>query len=193
MSAQWTDELDRHRFNRAGAWLLLFVGIAGAALGSWYMRDQVMHAFQSDAAPFKTSEEIEQDRVATLKDKDTDADGISDYDESFVFKTSPYLDDSDSDGLGDKQELASGKNPNCPEGRDCGVLVAGTGSATTTAGSDVEAQYIEQLLNPTPEQVRQFLRDAGVKEEEIQGIDDATLMQMYKASLLEAQAKQAGE
>jgi hypothetical protein len=191
MSAQWTDELDRHRFNRAGAWLLLFVGITGAAIGSWYMRDQVLHAFQNDVGEFKTSEEVEQERIAGLKDKDTDTDGISDYDETYVFKTSPYLEDSDSDGLADKQELSTGKNPNCPEGKDCGVLITGTGSATTTAGSDVEAQFIEQLLNPTADQVRQFLRDAGVKEEEIQGIDDATLMQMYKASLLEAQANQA--
>ena len=38
-----------------------------------------------------------------LKNKDTDKDGLSDYDELNFYKTSPYLEDSDSDGFSDKE------------------------------------------------------------------------------------------
>jgi hypothetical protein len=58
------------------------------------------------------------DAVA-LKTKDTDKDGISDYDEINNYKTSPFLEDTDSDGKTDSEELKSGTDPNCPEGREC--------------------------------------------------------------------------
>jgi hypothetical protein len=54
------------------------------------------------------------------KDKDTDTDGLSDWEEKNVHNTSPYLEDTDGDGLSDKKEVEKGGNPNCPEGRKCG-------------------------------------------------------------------------
>ncbi len=64
-------------------------------------------------------QEEEQDSEEALRSKDTDADGLSDWDELYFYKTSPYLDDSDSDGFTDKEELDSGNDPNCPIGREC--------------------------------------------------------------------------
>ena len=76
-----------------------------------------------------TSEEESQAATdAALKTKDTDADGLSDYDELNNYKTSPYLADSDSDGYTDGDEIAKGYDPNCPQGRTC----AGTGLDTNT-------------------------------------------------------------
>lgn len=57
-----------------------------------------------------------------LKTKDTDYDKINDWDELNIYHTSPYLDDSDSDGLLDGAEIAAGKDPNCPEGRTCNAV-----------------------------------------------------------------------
>lgn len=53
------------------------------------------------------------------KRRDTDGDGISDYEEEKLFGTSPYLRDTDGDGSPDNAELAYGQNPNCAAGRPC--------------------------------------------------------------------------
>lgn len=54
-----------------------------------------------------------------LKAQDTDQDGLTDYDETYLYQTSPYLEDTDSDGVWDKEEIDGGQDPNCPIGRDC--------------------------------------------------------------------------
>lgn len=56
---------------------------------------------------------------AEAKRRDTDGDGISDWDEERMFGTSPYLRDTDGDALADNVEIASGGNPNCPSSKVC--------------------------------------------------------------------------
>ena len=43
--------------------------------------------------------------------RDSDGDGISDYDEVFVYDADPWLPDSDGDGLTDAEEIAAGTDP----------------------------------------------------------------------------------
>lgn len=51
---------------------------------------------------------------------DTDGDGISDYDEIFIYGTSPYLEDTDGDDISDYDEIfIHSTDPNCPEGQNC--------------------------------------------------------------------------
>lgn len=57
--------------------------------------------------------------IIAWQNKDTDTDGLSDYDEFYVYNTSPYLQDTDTDGLADKIELSSGSDPLCASGQDC--------------------------------------------------------------------------
>lgn len=54
-----------------------------------------------------------------LRNKDTDGDGLSDWEELNVHDTSPYLEDTDGDGIMDGEEVERGSDPNCPQGRDC--------------------------------------------------------------------------
>lgn len=54
-----------------------------------------------------------------LKKKDSDLDGLDDYSEIYIYGTNPYMEDTDSDGTWDKQEIISGTNPNCAEGQVC--------------------------------------------------------------------------
>ena len=58
-----------------------------------------------------------------MKTKDTDADGLNDWDEIYVYKTSPYIADSDSDGYLDGYEIQAKTDPNCPHGQDCGAAI----------------------------------------------------------------------
>lgn len=43
--------------------------------------------------------------------RDTDKDGLSDYDEVYVYFTNPCVKDTDGDGLNDGTEIMNGLNP----------------------------------------------------------------------------------
>jgi hypothetical protein len=196
------DELnEQEQFSelRAGAWLILFIGLAGLGLGIYHLRSGITDAFVVEGPRFKTSDELEAERVEGMKTKDTDNDGLNDYEESFVFKTSPYLEDSDSDGDNDRVELAAGQNPNCPKGTDCGIPGAGGSLKPVPKPSElfgpgvsdetpIDQAALEQLLNPDADQIRKILIEAGASEADLAGIDDATLIELYQQSLAEAQA-----
>jgi len=193
MTDHSSDEL-QPREHRAGAWVLLIVGAAALVLGLYQWRHGIVEAFNTGPSDFKTEDQVEQERLDELKTKDTDGDGITDFDESYVFKTSPYLDDSDSDGISDKTELENGQDPNCPEGKDCGPLIEGVAPLTpdpfTTPVLEIDAvetEIIDAMLDPTPEQIRQLLIEAGVSPEELAQFDDETLRILYQESLQEAQ------
>lgn len=83
---------------------------------------------------------------AALRNKDTDTDGLNDWDELNLYKTSPYLADSDSDTFGDKQEVDSGNDPNCPQGQTCAAESSDQSEATP---SDFSNPGFENFLNPT--------------------------------------------
>lgn len=184
------------REHRAGAWVLLVVGLAALGLGMYQWRGGIVKAFDRGPSKFKSLEQLEQEKLDELKTKDTDGDGLSDFDEIHVFGTSPYLADSDSDGISDKEELERGTDPNCPEDRECGPL--GTDPFSNLgeteprpAVGELEApdlQIIEALLNPSAAQIRQMLLETGVDPEELRLIDDATLLDLYRESLKEAQS-----
>lgn len=91
-----------------------------------------------------------------LKNKDTDADGLNDYDELNLYKTSPYLADSDSDGDKDGDEVKKGADPNCPQGRTCfnaSLGENGAASGTPVLSTDIlnnlsnQSQALNNLLN----------------------------------------------
>jgi hypothetical protein len=52
-----------------------------------------------------------KERVETDTSKDTDSDGISDYDETMIYHTNPKKADTDSDGVEDGKEVLMGTDP----------------------------------------------------------------------------------
>lgn len=105
-----------------------------------------------------------------LRQRDTDEDTISDYDELFALHTSPYLKDSDSDGASDSAELDANQDPNCPKGKSC------TGFNFTTSATDEQGQL-------TPQFLRQALLTSGVPQTTIDQLNDNDLLNVYQQAI----------
>jgi hypothetical protein len=90
--------------------------------------------------------------IEALKSKDTDGDGLSDYDEIYIYHTSPYIKDSDSDGIPDGVEVKNGTDPNCPQGQDCGTPAPINANAPASDAADTnqgssDAATLNGLMN----------------------------------------------
>lgn len=168
--------------------------------------------FAYKGEPEKTNNTPEEDAnsEAVLKTKDTDQDGLNDFDELAVYKTSPYLEDSDSDGLADGEEVKKGTDPNCPAGRNCATLgILENASSTPVLQTDKtdSADDLNNILNrlngqttnneaqvPADVQnllggqadaasLRQALLDAGMDKRILDAMTDKQLLDSYQETL----------
>lgn len=153
-------------------------------------------AWRQSAANGSVSEVLsEAEQLAALKQKDTDKDGLSDYDELYVYQTSPYLPDTDSDGISDKTEIEQGTDPNCPKGKDCAGGLTSPAAQKETATSTGEQPFaptaqmpsVDQLLlqslfgsNPDPKVLREFLAKQGMDKKTLEAFSDEELVQTMK-------------
>jgi hypothetical protein len=137
--------------------------------------------------------------VAKQKTQDTDGDGLSDYDELNVYSTSPYIEDSDSDGISDGVEVKNGTNPNCPQGTDCNIktsVATSTETAAVTSGASTATSSTNTLNNLLltgqidAANLRKILLDSGATSKaDLDKITDAELLQAYKAQLASSSQK----
>jgi hypothetical protein len=110
---------------RLSAAVLSICGVLALGLAFNQLHAQVWSPFMvpkavlERARAFLAQQQDDTQQTEALKTKDTDHDGLSDYDELYVYQTSPYLADSDSDGIPDAIEIAQGMDPNCPRGKTC--------------------------------------------------------------------------
>jgi len=161
--------------------LILVVGLAAIVFGAIGI-GQVLKSPFSNSQQTNISLDINAFALSNttvdtsnLRSKDTDSDGLNDYDELYVYRTSPYLADSDSDSTSDKDEVSAGKDPNCPEGQNCFRPSVNTNTGTTVAPTDTV----------TLDQLREALRNAGAPENIIQGLSDAELLEVYNDIVVE--------
>ena len=164
------------------------------------MRSHINRPFDYGLSSGSGAKEL--DYIEALSKSDIDQDGISDYDEIYVYQTSPYLEDSDSDGLSDKQEITQGSDPNCPQGQDCNsaeVLIdttktiddtdnSGTADQTPSAGLDsnsLDQTILQQALSGTIDAatLRQLLIESGADASLLNEISDEDLMKGYQETL----------
>mgnify|MGYP002725828836 CR=1 FL=1 len=201
--------------------LLLFLGIGGIILGFRSFGSNLSRPFDLQIAEyagevFLTSSEQSDLEKEEQKTKDTDEDGLSDYDELYVFKTSPYLSDTDSDGFDDYTEVYSNNDPTCPIGTDCESVAAsleGAGSGTTAeeiletfspttgsedlsvyeelVGSDIssEQDVVQYFESMSLEETRELLLEAGLSQEQLDQISDEMLQELFNTALVEASAE----
>ena len=116
---------------------------------------------------------------------DTDVDGLSDWDELNTYGTSPYLADSDSDGVVDSEEIKNNTDPNCPVGKVCGTSLTPPGATAATAPEAVAEQPATAPAdeNLTPDEIRAVLKQGGVTDEQLQGATDADLQQLFEEAI----------
>lgn len=215
MPKSFSSDRQRHELSseqKVGFLLLMILGVGGLVLGFRSMRSSLYRPFEEQVMEyagqdFLTSSEAEEKQKEEQKSIDTDGDTLSDYDELYVFKTSPYLPDTDSDGYSDEVEVFSSNDPNCPMGSDCtaiSVEVAGDDEVDTAQmleGVGVDGEQVESLqtqeeimayfMSMTPDQIREMLLEAGVTQEEIDALSDEEIQSLFDASLTEALASGA--
>ena len=179
---------------------LSILGLAVMVLGVWQLVNKIN-------SPFRLSEaELAAEGMmrANIVDQsvDTDGDGLTDYEEIFIYGTSPYLEDTDGDGISDKDEIERGTNPNCPEGQDCFSLNNFTAQPETPQGSGVSEEILpglgdigltEEITEEDMRQalagemdvatLRQLLLESGADKEVLDQISDEDLLQSYQEVL----------
>lgn len=197
------------------------LGACGGAvlvLSVVFVRSNLLSPFLVPTAKLENAREAMKAIVASdqtreaerQRAKDTDRDGMNDYAELNTYKTSPYLSDTDSDGIPDAIEIAQGTNPNCPTGQTCGAIANADlqpgYSVSSSYGSLLEATQVrratdvgmpsgsgtsqEQFILTAPDpstinaaQAKDLLVKSGlVVPDQLSGLNDAGIMQVYRAT-----------
>lgn len=136
---------------------------------------------QSSIDQTGTGANIEENRDEQLKIQDTDGDGLNDYSELNIYLTSPYLEDSDSDGFSDREESISGNDPNCPVGQECQTAMDNqAGETASSTGNSSNIETLNNMLN----QLNQGTGSTAVNQtENTNTVESAFVSQLDAASL----------
>ncbi|RJO59718.1 hypothetical protein C4546_00625 [Candidatus Parcubacteria bacterium] len=181
-------EKPENQYSKRVLWFVFCIGLSALVLGGIQLKRNLRQPFNLLATRNQAganSNQPQDQTLLTLQAKDTDKDGVSDYDELYRYGTSPYIADSDSDGASDKDEINKGSDPNCPEGKNCGVI-SGNSNVNTDLNTNTQTQSSGQV---TISQLRQALLAAGVSQTDLDAIDDATLLRQYQQLVAEEQAQ----
>ena len=196
--------------------LFTLIGASALVLGVMNTGQSIFNPLKADqSATQRFSEAVNggnaKAAIEALKTKDTDGDGLSDYDEIYIYHTSPYIKDSDSDGIPDGTEVKNGTDPNCPQGQDCGTPAPVNASDGASGQGPSDAATLNDMMNaytsgadggtnapalapdtntgtiPTADvtdaaQIRALLKAQGLTDDVLNSLDDQTLVQMYNES-----------
>lgn len=127
---------------KTGFVFLLIFSVLIVAVGFLQMRNTIYNPFAVQTVQeTRDIRSLVDNETLRLQSTDTDGDGLFDYDELTFYETSPYLPDTDSDGIRDNVEIDQGTDPLCPKGTECetqDAAVAAGDAGTTLIGTDVQ-------------------------------------------------------
>ncbi len=160
--------------------VLSFAQLRTQILSPFFVQRRVLDRSQA----FFAKQEEESQKIELLKKKDTDGDGLSDYDELYIYRSSPYLADTDGDAIPDGEEVARGIDPNCPEGKTCSdpqTLIGTTSSTLTGPGISTPSVTTPSTASMTAAPaIRAFLLNQGIlTQAQLDQFPDALLVQIY--------------
>ena len=165
--------------------LLFSAAIIG--FGLWRISSEINHPFDFLDKVFqrnrdKVSDQLkqEQQKLLALQAQDTDHDGLSDFEESYIYHTSPYLADTNGDGIADSESIRGNIDPNCPAGQICGSLSDSDAADSAVGETDITASSAGDIAA-----IRQNLLAAGMSADLLNKIDDATLLETYRQTAQE--------
>ncbi|OGY82161.1 MAG: hypothetical protein A3F54_04560 [Candidatus Kerfeldbacteria bacterium RIFCSPHIGHO2_12_FULL_48_17] len=177
-------------------WSLGLISLVTAVFGVLQIRSALLSPFKNfgksntNNAVVLSNDELQ--KLSELQSKDTDQDGLNDYEELYTYDTSPYLADSDSDEFSDKEELEQGENPNCPRGLTCDEARR-EGTDQTTAGATTEGETTTgdttaaapASTEVSVDTIREVLKNAGAPAEVVDSLDDNELIKLYNETVAE--------
>ena len=188
------DQDDDQKSNRAhnrrekvNSFVIILVGIFAIIFGIYQVSTNISNPFSYLNGKGSDASTTDSQDLATqaLKNQDTDGDGLSDYDETNVYLTSPYLADSNGDGVSDGNSIKMGIDPNCIKGQNClGDISTSTASSTgpvptwQTSPSDISSGIDATTL-------RQVLVQGGMSQTDVDAMSDQDIIKSYQQVLAE--------
>ncbi len=164
-------KIERTPMEKFFVFFLILMTISSLALGYLQFKKNLQQPFLNDYLLIKRTELKEKYNInslntaltgteaAQLQKQDSDLDGLDDYSEINIYKTSAYLEDTDGDGIWDKQEIINGTDPLCPQGQTCAA-------ETGTQNSNLNLNLPVPNLNSAPS-VNSSLNDLYDLQEKI--------------------------
>lgn len=172
--------------------IIIGTGCIALLLSGFYLVSHVSHPFLIDYSGdmYVSDQQLEALEMAEQQKKDTDGDGLTDYDELYVYGSSPYLMDTDGDGYTDATEVQSGTNPACAVGDSCAQELNDYTSALfddLLPSTEVEPiapsmslEEIQQAVKSlTVDEIRDLLIKAGADPTELENISDEDLESLF--------------
>ncbi|MFA5047455.1 MAG: hypothetical protein WC516_00255 [Patescibacteria group bacterium] len=177
---------------KAGFTIIVIVGIVAICFGFFQMYSNIINPFQSvideankpDASCPGGNCDLKNEIAQALaeKNKDTDSDGLSDYDESNIYHTSPYLADTDGDSQNDKYEVDHSSDPNCPGKDPCSASFTNFSSSSQSVPT-LQSNVQSAGATLTAADIRSILIQSGSAADEVNSLTDAEIMQLYQQAL----------